>query len=263
MNPAATIVIPLRRQHDGWLEQCVRSALNQTAPCETIVVHAADTPASNLALIERLAQDHAQLRAICEERPGSFPGAINLGIRCARADRVGLLLSDDWLEADTVSECLAPDADIVSTCNTVFHADGVTVLESACANLTSERYRSLATLQARASYLQHFFLFRRSALIEVGGLDESIGNFPGIDDYDLIWTLLERGATVAIVEKRLYNYRDHDGERLTLADASQAVRNLEVILRKHNIAESDIPALIRKAARWYGKPMYRVLAAER
>jgi len=262
MTLAATIIIPLRRQRDAWLEQCVLSAVGQSASCETLVVRAADAPPSNLALLERLAQEWGNLRVIVEEQPGSFPAAINLGIRHARAERIGLLLSDDWLDREAVAHCLPIDADIVCTRHTVYYADGVTVLQGASKTLTMRDYLNLPTLEAKAKYLEHFFFFRKAALSEAGGLDETIGNFPGIDDYDLIWTLLERGASVAIVEHRLYNYRDHDGERLTLADPAQAARNLEKILRKHGIAESEIPAMVRKASRWFGKPYYKVLAAE-
>ena len=262
MTLAATIIIPLRRQRDAWLEQCVLSAVGQSASCETLVVRAADAPPSNLALLERLAQEWGNLRVIVEEQPGSFPAAINLGIRHARAERIGLLLSDDWLDREAVAHCLPIDADIVCTRHTVYHADGVTVLQGASKTLTMRDYLNLPTLEAKARYLDHFFFFRKAALSEAGGLDETIGNFPGIDHYDQIWTLLERGASVAIVEHRLYNYRDHDGERLTLADPAQAARNLEKILRKHGIAESEIPAMVRKASRWFGKPYYKVLAAE-
>jgi hypothetical protein len=262
MTPAATIIIPLKRQRDTWLEQCVLSAVGQSASCETLVVRAADAPLSNIALLERLAEEWESLCVIVEEQLGSFPAAINLGIRRARAERIGLLLSDDWLDREAVAHCLPIDADIVCTRHTVYYADGVTVQQDASKTLTMGHYLNLQTLEEKARYLEHFFLFRKAALSEAGGLDETIGNFPGIDDYDLIWTLLEHSATVAIVEHGLYNYRDHDGERLTLADPAQAARNLEKILRKHRIPESEIPALVRTASRWYGKPIYKVLAAE-
>jgi hypothetical protein len=96
-------------------------------------------------------------------------------------------------------------------------------------------------------------------LLRVGGLDESIGNYPGIDDFDLIWTLLEHGATVGIVEEQLYHYRDHRGERLTLADPVARARNLEKILRKHRVSEQEIPEIVRRHARWFGRPIYEVM----
>lgn len=47
----------------------------------------------------------------------------------ASGDRVGLLLSDDWLDQRAVELCLPHDADIVSSGNRVFDGDGRTVFE--------------------------------------------------------------------------------------------------------------------------------------
>lgn len=262
MTAVATIIVPLKRQKDEWLDQCVRSALTQAARSEVIVVRSEATPASNLRILEKLQAEFDNLRVLVEEKPGSFPGAINLGIRRATTSRIGFLLSDDWLDRDAVAHGLPLAADIVCTGVSVYLEDGVTLHRSASQTLTMAKYRALDSLEARASYLQHFFLFQRAALMRVGGLDETIGNFPGIDDYDLIWTLLEQGATVEIVEKRLYNYRDHHGERLTLADPAEATRNLEKILRKHRVPEAQLAQLIQGQSRWFGRTMQSVLAED-
>ena len=171
---------------------------------------------------------------------------------------MGLLLSDDWLEREAVAECLKETADIVSSGNTVHFADGQ-VNEAASKDASTARFLTCATLHDKANYLEHFFLFRREFLLSAGGLDESIGNFPGIDDFDLIWTLLERGATVAIIEKRLYHYRDHESERLTLNEPDLAVQNLRKILEKHGVRGHDAEQIIVDHARWYAQPIYRVL----
>lgn len=260
MTHAATIVVPLKRQNDAWLDQCLRSALAQTVPCEVIVVRSNDTPPSNLHVLEILQAESTNLRVLLEETAGSFPGALNLGIRSAGAERIGFLLSDDWLETEAVARCLPRSTDIVCTGLTAYYEDGHQILEGASQTLTMADYNSRRTLEAKASYLQHLFIFRKQALLDVGGLDESIGNFPGIDDYDLIWTLLEHRATVDIVEQRLYNYRDHPGERLTLASKEQSIRNLEKILRKHRVSESEVQRLLADHARWFGRPIYEVLA---
>src|SRR5689334_25017885 len=67
MNYVATIVIPLKRQQDAYLAQCVRSAVEQSAPCEVLVVRAADTPASNVAILEDLARDYPNLCTTIEQ----------------------------------------------------------------------------------------------------------------------------------------------------------------------------------------------------
>jgi hypothetical protein len=123
-----------------------------------------------------------------------------------------------------------------------------------------DRFRQLGTLEAQASYLSHFFLFDRSKLEEVGGLDESLGDGPGIDDYDLVWVLLERGATVHIVEQGLYHYRDHEEERLTLRPKAELLVTLGRILDKHGVTGADRDRLLAAKARWFGRPIHVVKA---
>ena len=71
----------------------------------------------------------------------------------------------------------------------------------------------------------------------MGGVDATIGQ-TGPDDYDLLWTLLEYGASVSIVEESLYCYRDHaQAWRLSLKPAGEQTENLKKILSKHQYPE--------------------------
>jgi len=252
-----TIVIPLLDQVDCWLEQCVRSALDQTVRCEVVVVLSPKTRPSNLELLRALAKASHQLRVLPRDVLG-FPGAVNTGFQAASADRVGLLLSDDWLDPGAVELCVSQDADIVSSGNRVWNSQGTKVFEEVSRTPRSADFLSCKTLERKASYLQHFFLFRKSKLEEIGGADESLGDFPGIDDFDMIWVLLEQGATVAIVEQQLYNYRDHEGERLSLRPSEQAVSTLKRILEKHGVAASEHAKIIREHSLWYGRQLHVV-----
>jgi glycosyltransferase involved in cell wall biosynthesis len=256
---AATIVIPILDQVDEWLRQCVRSALMQTVRCEVVVVLSPVTRQSNRDLLAALNSEFDNLRVLPCETMG-FPGAINAGFKAASADRIGLLLSDDWLDPRAVEVCSGETADIVSSGNTVFDADGKTVFPSLGHTPRREEFLGCKTLESRARYLQHFFLFRKRKLLEIGGADESLGDFPGIDDFDMIWTLLEHGADVAIVADQLYRYRDHSGARLTLRCGQQAATVLQKILDKHGILEPERTEIIRAHLPWYGRPMHVVFA---
>jgi glycosyltransferase involved in cell wall biosynthesis len=254
---AASIIVPLLDQRDDWLEQSLRSALTQTVPCEVIVVHAPKTRESNLHLIARLRdQFDGLLRSARQPIPG-FAAALNFGINLAGADRVGLLMSDDWLDREAVALCVKHENDIVSTGQTSYASDGVTSLPEVSAIPNLRGFERRKHLDQRASYLSHFFLFRRDRLKAIGGADETLGDFPGIDDFDMVWVLLERGASVGIVQQSLYNYRDHEGERLTLRDPADAIAGLERILRKHNVTEADRARIMAAHTPWYGEPVHR------
>lgn len=254
MPPAASIVVPLLRQRDEWLRQALRSALAQSVPAEVLVITSPHTPASNLAVL----REFPGLKIALRERNG-FAAAINTGFALARGDRVGLLLSDDRLEPDAVERCLALDADIVSTGAERFGAQGEP-LSKLRRSMDPARFARLETLEQKAAYLTHFFLFRREAAVAAGGLDESIGDSPGIDDYDFIWTLLERGASVALADRPLYNLRIHGGERLTMRDAATQLRTLERIFDKHGFTGAARERRLREQARWFCRPEDQVHA---
>lgn len=258
MTPAATLIIPLLNQEDAWLDQAVRSALAQTVPCEILVVISARTGQSNRDTLTRLQRSDPALRAIQPPKEG-FAAGLNHGIQSASTERVGLLLSDDWLAPAALEECLRHCADIVSTGRTFYAADGMTPLEPAPRILTQEAYDRLPDLERRAKWLGHFLVFQKRKLLEVGGLDESLGDSPGIDDYDLLWTLLEDGASAAIVEKSLYNYRDHAGDRLTTRRREDMIATMQRILAKHHVAGQRAEELLAQHARWFGRPMYEVM----
>lgn len=252
----ATIVIPLLVQQDGWLRVCVLSALRQTVPCEVIVVISPSTSGSNLSVLAELKQQHSNLIVLMQRPNQGFAGAINTGLRRASTERVGLLLSDDWLDRSAVEESLNFDTDIVSTGSIIYESDGTRKVYDC--PLTLVQYTEKPSLEEKASYLDHFFLFCKNKVLDVGGVDESIG-LTGADDYDLIWTLLEHGATVSIVGKSLYNYRDHAEERLSLRKREDQVRDLEKILDKHGVNAHDRKAIVEKHSIWYGEPIQVVL----
>jgi glycosyltransferase involved in cell wall biosynthesis len=256
----ASIVVPLLNQNDSWLRQCVLSALSQTVRTEVVVIVAADTRTSNRLRLEELQAEWSTLVVQPQESGRGFAAAINQGIRRSSSARVGFLLSDDWLTPAAVEKCLRYDTDIVSTGLAAFAADGQVALHSVDVDLKSSEFERCPTLESKADYLSHFFLFRRSKIDEVGGLDETLGDAPGIDDYDFIWSLLEHDATVSIVEERLYCYRDHNQDRLTLRPTSEQMATLSRILAKHGVTGRERKRILRSHRRWFGKPIHAVQA---
>ena len=254
MTFEASIIIPLLNQVDSWLEQSVCSALTQNIPTEVVVVRSKFTSPSNQSVLKNFQRQYNNLAILVEEQSTHhFPAAINMGIRHTTTNRVGLLFTDDWLDRETIAECLPRETDIVSTGTVVYFPNG----ERACRTPSISEFNSCDTLEKKACYLTHFLLLRKELVLSAGGLDESIGNCPGIDDFDLIWTLLEHGASVSVIGKGLYHVRDHEGDRLTLQDPKMQVENLKKILRKHRITDEQAMEIINKHAHWYGKPMFK------
>lgn len=248
----ASIIVPLLHQRDEWLAHCVRSALDQTVACEVIVVTSPQTPRSNRRVLEDLQAMHGNL-VVVEQPPGTgYARAFNVGIRRAAAGRVGFLLSDDWLSPDALSATLALTADIVSTGLTIFDSSGRRVVGER--RLNAACFSSLPTLELKANYLKHFLLFSKDKLQQAGGVDEHVG-LTGPDDYDLVWTMLENGASVSMTGRPCYNYRDHFGQRLSLRSREDQVRDLRRILAKHGVRGRERDAVIARRGHWYGLPV--------
>jgi glycosyltransferase involved in cell wall biosynthesis len=258
MPVRASIVVPVLNQVDAWLEHAVRSALGQTVACDVVVVTSPRTCESNRQLLRRIRADHPRLRLAEQEPNTGFAAALNLGIGVAETERIGFLLSDDWLDAQAVEECLRHEADIVSTSQTFYAADGKRILAEISGVRTRGAYDRLSDAADQAGFLGHFFLFRRSALEAVGGVDEMLGDSPGIDDFDMLWCMLDRKASVAIVPQSLYNSRDHNGERLTTRSLQEMRITFDRILDKHGVFGSRRQRLVRQHSRWFGRSMWSV-----
>ncbi len=252
-QPRASIIMPLLSQQDEWLAEALQSALNQTVPCALLVVTSPDTPASNRALLAGFAADHPHLKIFERPKDAGFAGAINAGFEQAATDRLGLLLSDDWLSLDAMEQLLGVEADIVVSGRIGYAADGQQVLWQSIPQ--QARFDALPTLQQKASYLGHFLLFQRSQVLAVGGVDPLIGH-TGADDFDLPWTLLEQGADVAIISQGLYHYRDHDKLRLTLRSQQDQMNDLRKVLAKHGMVGDACERLVAEKAKWYGVPCH-------
>ena len=265
-SPRASIVMPLRSQVDAWLHTAVLSALRQSVPIEVIVITSSFTPDSNREILDDLTRSGD---LIVIERPAGvgFAEAINLGFRVSSCERVGMLLSDDWLSSDAVERCIAIDADIVGTARQAYAADGIRKLWRSPAD--QHRFDQFPSLQEKASYLGHFLFLRRTAMLQVGGVDSTIG-LTGADDYDLVWTMLEQGSKACLLPEALYHYRDHEGERLTLRDRPAQIADLRKILLKHGVGPGDTERLVAEKSRWYGvtcqyaidNPQWQLTASE-
>ncbi|MDH3690099.1 MAG: hypothetical protein OEU36_11545, partial [Gammaproteobacteria bacterium] len=197
-------------------------------------------------------RSHENIAVLSQPPNTGYARAFNVGIEHACTERVGFLLSDDWLSELAVSACLKFSTDIVSTGLVIFDACGKKRIADRRVDLS--QFLALPSLEAKASYLKHFLLFKKERLLEVGGVDETIGR-TGPDDYDLVWTLLECGATVAVTGYPCYNYRDHFGQRLSLRSREDQVRDLQKILDKHGVNGDERKAVIARRASWYGAPI--------
>jgi glycosyltransferase involved in cell wall biosynthesis len=203
--PSFSIIIPAY-ESAAFVAGAVESALTQTlTSLEVIVVDDGSTDNLN-AVLAPYAEDILLLR----KENGGLASARNAGVRIARGDFVALLDADnlylpEFLEAVGELAALRPDLDIV-TSDAYLELDG---------HVYGRYYRGKARFvsddQRRGIIHQHFIFgngtIRRSALLAVGGYDETVV----AEDTDLFVRMILEGSRAGLVDEPLCIYRIREG----------------------------------------------------
>ena len=187
------VVIP-NYQGERWLPGILESVAAQTlAPAEVVVVDDGSTDGS-LAL---LAEHHPSVRVLALGANGGFARTANAGIAAVGADAVALVNTDvvlapDWLERATAALAAAPQAVAVAT--KMVDLEDPTLLDDAGDVLRRDgaceqrgrferdagRYDAPGEVFAACAGAA---LYRRAAVLAVGGFDERFGTY--LEDVDL------------------------------------------------------------------------------
>lgn len=100
-----TVIIPCYNG-EAFIEQAVRSALDQTLPTEVIVVDDCSTDGS-FALLQKLAAEQPRLTAIRQPKNGGPSAARNAALRLVNTPWVANLDADDYLLPDRLRRLVA------------------------------------------------------------------------------------------------------------------------------------------------------------
>ena len=248
---AITILLPVRDQRREFLEDAVRSVLNQTSADWRLAV---GLDRSSPEWIEDWLSSLADRRIsvlICP-KPG-FAAALNALMEAAETRFVCILLSDDRLEpqaVETVSRYRRafPSVDFFHSSRRDMNGDG----EPMGSVMRARDAFTLRHFVERGSPVKHLMCWRRSLGLDHGGMREHLSAH-GCDDYDFPWRLAEAGASFRAIPECLYVYRVHDrGPRLTTDTPIQVqVDTLQRMFRDHGVPESELAAYLDRAIGGY------------
>jgi GT2 family glycosyltransferase len=190
---AAAVVVP-NRNGLRWLPGCLDAIARQTRPAaEVLVVDDASTDGSR----EYLAERHPEVRVLAMERNVGFAAAANRGLAAADAPAVALVNTDvelapDWLErtgaaldADTRAAAVACKMVSLEDPGELYDAGDVLRRDGVC-----EQRGRFRRDDGRWEEPGEVFsacagaaLYRRAAVLEVGGFDERLWMY--LEDVDL------------------------------------------------------------------------------
>src|SRR5437660_4655595 len=198
MEPAKVSVIVPCYNLGEYLDEAVDSVLAQTfQDFEIVVVDDGSTDQATRRLLA--AYEKPRTRVIRSENRG-LPAAKNLGLAETTGPYVCMLDADDRLDPQLLAKSVAaldrdPSLAFVSHWLRTFGDESWEWTPSRC---DFPALLDVNTVNGAA-------LVRRSALLAVGGFDESMRD--GCEDWDAWISLVERGFKGAILPEVLFHYR--------------------------------------------------------
>lgn len=193
-----TIIIASYNQQE-YLCDAIESALNQTMPCNIIVVDDGSTDHS-LEIAKKYEEENCNLKVINQVNKG-LASARNTGIMNSSDEPYILFLdADDILKENCLEKMQEKidetNADIIAPS---FKNFGINSQEIILSNSpTLEDFKT-------ANRIGYFSAIKKEVLLEVGGYSPRMKW--GWEDWHLWIDLLKRGKTIAIIKESLVLYR--------------------------------------------------------
>jgi len=213
-----SIVIPAYDQQQ-YLPDAIESALNQTVPCEVIVVNDGSPDKT-----KEIAQKYP-VKLINQVNKG-LPSARNAGIMAMTGDIFMPLDADDMLVENCIEKIQhvfeATDADIVAPSIKCFGEANDTIIL-----MENPKIKDFRT----ANRIGYFSAIKKEALIETGGYSPRMVH--GWEDYHLWFDMLTRKKKIVTIQEPLVLYRTK--QKSMWRDSLKHVKEL------HGQLEKDFP----------------------
>lgn len=205
--PKVTVFIPVYNG-ERFLAEAIESVLAQTfADFELLIVDDGSTD-SSVEIVERYADPRIRLER--NERNRGRPYTRNRGLELARGEYVAVLDADDVCEPARLETSVVfldenPDVVAVGSSATFIDDDGRSLF---VARFVSDPDAIRASIFTTNCFLHSSVMFRRAALLAIGGYDEEL---PLSQDYDVFLRLSARHRLFNL-ETPLVRYRIHGAQ---------------------------------------------------
>lgn len=187
-----TVIIPYA-QDRGYFEAAKASVMRQSVKCELV----------------------------CVNKPQSLSANVNLGIEFAKGKYIKILPDDDLLESDCIESLQNAIGD-----NDFIHANAINFWPQGKTRYHKSRHITTIDQLFQKNVIHGgTVLYRKDAIKEVGGFDESL--WTG-EEYDLHLRLLRNGYKLGFLDKVVFRYRRHGGQKSMGNKASLSARRDEI-----------------------------------
>lgn len=192
-----SIIIPVVFDR-GWLNECIQSALNQDFKGSYEIILASD---GNPEMAE-FARKYDLKFTIIEKK--NLSANYNNAVRTAKGRYIKMLMDDDSL----TKNCLTDLYENIGDYDFIYaNAINFTDKNAVVVNAKPATFR---TVYERDGIHCGTVMIKRSTFLALGGNDESLYC---MEDYDFYLNLLSHGYKMTYVNKIVYKYRMHPGQK--------------------------------------------------
>jgi len=218
MNPKVTIIIPCYNS-EKWIEQCLRSALDQTYKNLEVIFVDNESTDNSVEIAQKLSKEYASLILSSAENlyANCWDEARSEGFRLMTGDYVLVMGSDDYLHEQFIENCMnvinkAPDK-IKALQSPV---KGVKADTGIIVNTIGHSYRSVAEFKRMVMErcpVNTPTVIYSTQLYRDGLLKTTPEIYGGAADYDLYCSLADNGVMIYPVPVWLgFYYRWHEDQ---------------------------------------------------
>lgn len=192
-----SVIIPVVYNR-GWLVECIGSALNQDFDDYEIILASDGNPEMEIWA------NRYDLRFSLNEGKHNLSTNYNNAVKIAKGDYLKMLMDDDLLTTNCLKDLYEGigDADMIyaNAINFTPHKQTLVIARPA----------TFKSVYEHDGIHTGTIMIKHSTFLDLGGNDE---NLNCMEDYDLNLNLLSHGYTMTYINKVVYHYRVHPGQK--------------------------------------------------
>ena len=205
-QPKISIVIPLYKTPEKYLEELVRSIKEQTySNWELCLSDGSGQNSPLLSVLQKYEQDDERIRVVYNKQALHISDNTNQALNIASGDYIAFADHDDLLAPNALYECVSVinedvSTDIIYTDEDKIDMQGkIHFLPHFKSDFSIDKLRS-------GNYICHFFVVRMEIFRKVGPLNHE---FDGAQDFDFTLRCVESTTNIKHIPQILYHWRAH------------------------------------------------------
>ncbi len=216
--------------YDKFIEESIKSCLNQETDCEFEIIVVDDGSDDNTKSILSKYSDLCNI--FCIDNSG-VEVASNLGIKNAKSNYFIRLDADDSIKKNLV-ETLFNHIEKKQSAFAYSNYDSIDEAGRVISSVFLPKYNENEIFN-RGDFLASGTIVNKDIFYKIGGYNEQHKNC-GLENYELILKLINKGFNGSFIEDNLFNYRIHSSN-MSLSRRSSLIEYGKIIFKRKGYGE--------------------------